>query len=253
MKIIDIHVYYGKWYFPIPDKSLDDILTIMDSRRIEKAIAMSSISILQDFREGNAKLFNDISKYERIYGYCYINGNYLKESLAEMAAYLPLAQCRGVKYHPEYSNKRPDDKDVLPLFESLAFDYQKPALIHSWPYGEHGNPTPKSHPTFIKNLADKIPELKLVAGHMGGPEWQEAIEIVKSSPNIYLDTGSSYTHYDKVKSAVDELGAERVLFGSGMTEGNIDAQLGVVFDSKISDGEKNTVLYEAAAKLFDLS
>ena len=253
MKIIDIHVYYGKWYFPIPEKSLDDILGIMDHHAIEKAILMSSISILQDFREGNAKLFKDISKHDRLFGYCYINGNYIKESQREMSSYLALSQCKGVKYHPEYSNKRPDDMDVLPLFETLALEYKKPVLIHSWPYGEHGNPTPKSHPSFLKKLAERIPELKIIAGHMGGPEWLETIDIVKLSPNIFLDTGSSYTHYDKVKTAVDKLGAERVLFGSGMTEGNIDMQLGVVFDSKISDEEKNIVLYKAADNLFKLS
>lgn len=252
MKAIDIHVYYGKWYFPIPEKRIDQILEIMASHEIEKAIMMSSLSILQDFREGNKKLFEDIAKHENLYGYCFINGNYLKESLGEMERYLSSPKCKGIKYHPEYSGKRPDDKDVLPLFEKLASRYKKPALIHSWPYGEHGNVSPSSHPQFIVNLARHLPELKVIMGHMGGPEWQAAIEIARPHSNLYLDIGSSYTHFDKVKTAVDALGPERVLFGSGMTEGCVDMHLGVVEDSDISEEEKEIVLYEAAKRLFNL-
>lgn len=48
------------------------------------------------------------------------------------------------------------------------------------------------------------------------------------------------------------IGAGRVLFGSGFTESNLDAQLGVVYESAISDSEKQVVLYEGAKKLFNL-
>lgn len=250
MKIIDIHVYYGKWYFALPDKSIDDILQIMERNDVEKAILMSSISILQDFREGNRMLFREIAGHNNLCGYCFINGNYLAESLEEMKRYLPLPNCMGIKYHPEYSNKRPDDPDVLPLFEMLAADYGKPALIHSWPYGEHGNPSPRSHPRFLAQLAARLPNLRVIMGHMGGPEWQEAIEIARSHPNLYLDTGSSYTEYDKVKAAVDVLGASRVLFGSGITEGAFETQLGVILDSTIGKKDKQMVLSGAAKMLF---
>jgi len=252
MRVIDVHVYFGKWYFPIPEKSIDDILEIMATRNVEKAIMMSSLSIVQDFREGNARLFEGIDGHDNLFGYCFINGNYIEESIDEMKRYLPMPNCKGIKYHPEYSGKRPDDADVLPLFEMLAREYGKPALIHSWPYGEHGNATPNSHPRFLAALAERLPELQIVMGHMGGPEWREAIEIARPYPNLYLDTGSSYTYFDKVKAAVDVLGAERVLFGSGMTEGSVDMQLGVVLDSMISDEEKDVVLYEGAKGLFDL-
>jgi uncharacterized protein len=252
MKVIDVHVYFGKWYFPVPNKSIEDILQMMREREIEQAILMSSISILQDFREGNRKVLEAIAPYDNLWGYCFINGNYIEESLAEMERYLPLPKCKGVKYHPEYSNKAPHDPEVRPLFETLARKYKKPALIHSWPIGEHGNTRPNSHPRFHAELAAALPELNIVMGHMGGPEWVEAIEIAKPYPNLYLDICSSYTHYDKVKSAVDVLGAERVLFGTGMTEGYADTHLGVVFDSAITEEQKRIVLYEGANKLFGL-
>lgn len=252
MKKIDVHVYYGKWYFPIPYKSVEDIKEIMRKRDIEKVIMMSSMSIIQDFREGNRELFEDIDGEESLYGYCFVNGNYVAESLEEMARYLPLPNCKGIKYQPEYSNKRPDDPDVRPIFETLSIDYAKPALIHSWPIGEHGNAEANSHPRFIAALAEELPGLNIVMGHMGGPQWRETIEIVKPYPNLYPDICASYTHFDKVKAAVDALGPYRVLFGSGMCEINPDTQIGVVVDSEISDEDKRIVFYEAAKHLFEL-
>ncbi len=252
MKAIDVHGYYGKWYFPIPRKTIPDVLEIMARNDIEKAIFMSALGILYDIQEGNRNLFDEIAGHDKLFGYCCINGNYVKESLAEMARYLPLPNCKGVKFQPEYSNCKPCDAAVFPLFEALAHEYRKPALIHSWPYGEHGNPMPMSHPRFIAELAGRLPELKIVMGHMGGPEWQEAIAIAQPYPNLFLDTGSSHINYDKVRAAVEALGAERVLFGSGITENCPATQLGVVYDSAISDADKHMVLYGSAQKLFGL-
>ena len=83
-------------------------------------------------------------------------------------------------------------------------------------------------------------------------KWKEAIEIAKPYPNLYLDIACSLAPFDKVKVAVDELGPERVLFGSAMTEISPDVQLGAVLDSQISLQERQIVLYEGARRVFEL-
>ena len=246
-KTIETHFYFGKDYFPVRSKTLEQIQEMMAQRNIEKNVMMSYMSIFGDFQKGNKELFEAIAEHDNLYGYCYINGNYLDESIKQMKTYLPLDKCRGIKFHPEYSAKRPNDKDLLPLFEQLCFKYEKPALIHSWPVGEHSNAQSFSHPNLIAALAELLPELKIIMGHMGGPSWQEAIDIAKPYPNLYLDTVSTYTDYDKVKAAVDALGAERVIFASG---GAFDSQLGVIYDSEITEEEKKIVLYDAAERVF---
>jgi len=246
---IEMHFYFGKDYFPVKRQSLEEILDLMAERKIKYNVMMSYMSLFGDFEKGNEELFTAIEKYDNLLGYCYINGHYMKESIKQMEMYLPLKQCGGVKFHPEYSAKRPDDDSLLPLFQELAHKYGKPINIHSWPFGEHGNPRPFSHPSCHAALAAKIPELNIIMGHMGGPEWAEAIKIAAPFPNLYLDTGSSYTHYDKVKAAVDVIGADRLLFGSGCS---FDAQLGSIYDSEITEEEKRQVLYGTAAKLFNI-
>ncbi len=248
-KTIEMHFYFGSDYFPDKPKSLDEVVRMMEVRCIEKNIMMNYLCLYGDFRIGNTELFKAIQDYKELYGYCYINGHYLEDSKSQMLEFLPEEKCRGIKFHPEYSGLRPDDKRILPLFEKLAHEYDKPALIHSWPYGEHGNPQPYSHPSFIVELAKILPKLKIIMGHMGGPSWLETIEIAKPYSNVYLDMQGSYTHFDKVKAAVDALGADRVMFGSG---GSFDTQLGVVYDSEISDDDKKSVLYGTAKRVFGL-
>jgi len=247
LKAIDIHVYYGHYYFAQLDYSISDLMRRMDQWNIEKAIVMSYLSLMGDFRRGDRQLFESIKGNDRLFGYCYVNGNYMAESAEHMARYLGLPECRGVKFHPEYSAKRPDDSDILPLFEKVAHEYQKPALIHSWPVGEHGNVSPGSHPRFIAELARRVPELTVIMGHMGGDQWCQAIELAKPYPNLYLDTVCTYTDYDKVKAAVDGLGRERLLLGTG---GGFSSQVPVVLDSQISDEDKRFVLYENARRIF---
>ena len=52
---------------------------------------------------------------------------------------------------------------------------------------------------------------------------------------------------NKVKVAVDTLGAERVMSASG---GAFDAQLGVIYDSEITEQQRQQVLYSTAKEVF---
>ena len=79
-----------------------------------------------------------------------------------------------------------------------------------------------------------------------------AIRAAEGAPNLYLDTCASYADSDKVGAAVRILGADRVLFGSGATEGNLYMQKGAVLDAEISAVERMDVLYGSACRVFDL-
>lgn len=79
-----------------------------------------------------------------------------------------------------------------------------------------------------------------------------AIRAAVQAPNLYLDTCASYADREKIGVAVRMLGAHRVLFGSGATEGSLMMQKGVVLDAAITEGERAQVLYENARRVFGL-
>lgn len=252
MKCIDVHCYYGKWPFPILDMSVDDILQMMNRLEMEHCIMMSAQSILYDFVEGNAELAEAISSHDHLYGYVYVNMHYPELSLVEMEKYLGSDKFVGLKYNGEYSRAPVSAPENAIIFELLEKKYKKPLLLHTWGLPEHGNVMAYSLPSQALELVERHPQLKVVMGHMGGTEWMSAIRVAQKLDNLYLDTCASYADRDKVAAAVKTLGANRVLFGSGMTENNPFMQKGVVLDADISDWEKQMVLYENAQRVFGI-
>ena len=251
MKCIDVHCYYGKWSFPILDMNVEDILKMMHRLEMEKCIMMSSQAIHYDFVAGNAELAEAIAPHDSLYGYVYVNVNYPELSMAEVDKYLGSDKFVGIKYNGEISRSAASDEGNHHLFDHVARHYGKPLLLHTWGLPEHGNPVAYSLPSQALDLALRHPDLKIIMGHMGGTEWPSAIAAARKSANLFLDTCCSYADRDKVKAAVNVLGADRVLFGSGMTENNPFAQKAVILGSELSDREKEVVLYENAARLFD--
>ena len=252
MKCIDVHCYYGKWGFPIWDMSVEDVLEAMRLLEMEKCIMMSSLSINYDFVAGNAELAEVISGHDNLYGYVYINMHYPALSLAEMENYLGTEKFVGLKYNGEYSRAAACAEENDFIFDLLEKRYKKPLLLHTWGLPEHGNVMAYSLPSQALELALKHPRMKIIMGHMGGTEWMSAIHAAQKADNLYLDTCASYADRDKIGTAVKILGAERVLFGSGMTEGDPSIQKGAVLDAQISDREKEMVLYENARRLFGI-
>jgi uncharacterized protein len=249
---IDVHCYHGKWGFPIIEMTTADVLAMMEQAQVEKAILMSSRAIQYDFVAGNAELAEAIGPHAALYGYVYINMHYPELSLAEMEKYLRSDKFAGVKYQGEYSRataSAPENREAFDLLEKV---YRKPLLIHSWGLPEHGNAVAYSLPAQILELAREHPGLKIVMGHMGGTEWMDGIRAAEKVPNLYLDTCASYADQDKVAVAVRTLGAEKVLFGSGATEGSLVMQKAAILDANLTDTEKATVLCGAALKVFDL-
>jgi predicted TIM-barrel fold metal-dependent hydrolase len=232
--------------------SIQDILALMRQAEVEKAILMSARAIQSDFVRGNAELADAIAPHRSLYGYVYINMHYPEQSFHEMETYLGSDKFVGVKYNGEYSRAAACAVENREVFDLLEKHYRKPLLLHSWGLPEHGNAVAYSLPSQARELALAHPDLKIVMGHMGGPEWMAAIRAALDAPNLYLDTCASYADRDKVGTAARMLGADRVLFGSGATEGNLHMQKGAILDAALSPNERFQVLYGNASRVFGI-
>lgn len=249
MKLIDIHVYYGKWIYPVDKNGINEYIEWMKKTGVEKAIMVSSLAINYDLQEGNAEIAQIVNKHDNLYGYVYVNANYMQESLKELEFYLKMEKFAGIKFHPEYS-RVPFNSYKNELLFDLIEKFDKPILVHTWPGAEHGGEAPCSKPEFIAEVAKKRPGLKIIAGHMGGPAWRETVKLVKDIKNVWVDQTSSWNDVDKVSYAVRELGIDRVLFGMGMFAG---AQLGVAEETDLTEEEKFAFCYGNSKKLFRLN
>jgi uncharacterized protein len=252
MKCIDVHAYYGGFGFPQYAPGIDEIVAFMDQHDVEKAILMSSMGIQYDFVAGNAELAEAIAPHENLYGYVYLNMHYPELSRRELETYLCSDKFVGAKYNGEYSSAAACAEENRAVFDLLEKEYRKPLLLHTWGLPEHGNAVAYSLPSRALQLARDHPQLTVIMGHMGGTEWMSAIRAAAQAPNLYTDMQSSIADSDKVGAAVRQLGAHKVLFGSGMIGHPLMMQKGAVLAADISDEERHLVLYENAKRLFAL-
>jgi len=251
MRIIDIHVYCGYFPYPILTRSIDDILRIMDINGIEKAILISAKALQFDPVEGNAEIMKFIKNQPRLYGYVVVNPSYPELSVQEIKKYLGNKKFVGVKYHPELSTVPLIEVSDAPFFDILE-EYGKPLLVHTWHKAEHGGAAPSSTPDIVAEFAKRRPNLKVIMGHMGGTAWKSAVDKAKPLQNVFLDICASFADNDKIGYAVNQIGSERILFGSGMSENNAAMQIGAVLEAKISEMDRQLIFYKNAMRLFNI-
>jgi len=239
--IIDVHVHFGDWFFPIESAGVDSILKFMKKYRIERSIISSSLGIVYDFMEGNKSLAEAIEGYDNLLGYVTVNPNYQEESLEEMKKYLAQKNFVGVKMHPSYVGQPFTSKESLALMKMVE-DFNVPLLLHT--YGESAYQAAE--------VAKKCSNLKIIMGHMGGNVWKAGIRAAKEAENLFLEPCCSYPESDKIREAVDAVGAERIVFGSDSTLIEPVYVIGMIEDADISQKEKEMILYENAKKLFKI-
>jgi predicted TIM-barrel fold metal-dependent hydrolase len=135
---------------------------------------------------------------------------------------------KGLKLYPP-TGFSPDDEIVYPLYR-ICVEHDVPVLFHQ---GHGGGPMKSkyAHPMHVDSVAADFPELRLIMGHGGQIQaWaDEALSVAIYKTNVYIEF-SLWQHWASVDELVrkfvwmrDRIGADRLLFGSDMT--NIEVSL----------------------------
>lgn len=112
----------------------------------------------------------------------------------------------GVKLHPSYDNFMADDRELDPYMIAVRNAHGTVA-VHSAPM--------HSDPDLIRRLAERFPTVPFVLYHtyLGPAEGRRrAVRHAQQVPNMYLET--SWCPYEEILQFVDDVGPDRVLFGS---------------------------------------
>jgi uncharacterized protein len=241
MKLIDIHAHYGGWInLPNPYTSIEDLLETCRRYDIERCILSSVLAISYDIVEGNERLRQVIDGHDTLRGYVTIHPGYPRESMALLQEYLQLPNFVGAKIHPKHAGYHVDCPEARPLMEYLA-ELGKPVLAHTW-YVEMCQA--------MADLADALPDLTLIMGHMGGDDWECALKMAASRPNLYLELVAGLAPWGKIERSIEAVGVERILFGSDLTLLDPAYTIGTVTGAEISDEDKQKILYDNAKALF---
>lgn len=138
---------------------------------------------------------------------------------------------------------RANDPCVFPVIE-LCIELNVPVLQHAF-YKATGNMPDESFPEDAADLGRRYPEARIVMAHIAG-DYVRGAWAIRDVPNVSTDISGTYCEAGMVETAVRELGAGRVIFG---TDNGIAFNLGKVQDADISDDDKELILYRNAKEL----
>jgi len=155
---------------------------------------------------------------------------------------------KGIKLHPVFH----DFPMPNPAYE-IAWKFagkqtpKTPILVHTWD-------AKGTHPYDFEAMAQKYPDVPLVFGHAGMPDFQSAIQVAKRNHNVYLDLCASGFHEGIVEYFVSEIGSRRILFGTDM--GGWHSLLfgaGSTLYADIPEDDKMNILRNNALRLIGLA
>jgi len=116
----------------------------------------------------------------------------------------------------------------------------------------------RSHgrPEYIEEVAAYFPELKIIGLHLGWPWLQEFMALLIKHPNLYMTTSGYPTRdWDEpFRRFVSAEGQDKIIFGSAtpMTRGGIQEALNGIDGHGLDENIKSKILWENAAKVFEL-
>lgn len=174
------------------------------------------------------------------------------QRIRKLHAYMNLG-AKGLKLHPNFQQTRPDSPENLEIYEAYA-GYRRPLIFHAGLTGYEGYFRRKrtfSSVQYITPLPRKFPDMPIVLAHAGISEYDAAIALCRTSPNVYLELSGQPAQH--IRRALSVVGSDRLLFGSDWPFWRQSCALNAVYNAvKPHEAALRRILYENAATLLRL-
>lgn len=237
MRIIDAHCHLGEG-FDIK-VSPEELLNEMDKNGVQKAIIYPADKFIAVYnKEGNDYIMDCVKRFpDRFISFATVNPWYGEKGISELKRCLDKG-AKGLILHPFLQGFLLNDKLVFPLLEEME-KYNLSVYFHT-------GTLVSSEPYQLCDLAEKFPEVNLIMGHFAFSDyWNDIILAGKNVKNIYFET--SLTWPDMISSVLNEIGEDRVIFGSGFPQNPLKIEIekiGIACPNK----EKQIMIFEKNIK-----
>ncbi len=250
MMRIDVNACFGHWpYWDLRHKTPDDLVAIMDRHGIARAAVLSLRGMLVDWRAGNDETFAAVARHpDRLIPIAtmspFMNGG--GDELRRLAD----AGMRAVRLYPSFHSYALDNEFVDDVCRAAA-ERSLPVMIPTRPMMNWRFKT-----IAIESIAACAARHPATAFIVSGPnyliELQALIKLMKRCPN------ASYEHsclqgYGALALLVGEVGADRVLFGTGATLHYAECNVAKLDNAAIADAQRTAIAGENARRLLKIS
>jgi predicted TIM-barrel fold metal-dependent hydrolase len=257
MRIWDNH-YHG-W------DEMDEVMPYVNRMQIERLISLDvgpsgvEPAPQSEFDSESAKL----DRYrDRVLGVMRIDHYEPEASVKKIDRWIANGPCIGIKYggskRPYYLQDALEGRTDIPhlttahpnndpIVERVA-ELDGIIYIHTWTRvgGEPrtaggGMILGQSRPRDVAKLAARHPDIRMICGHAGG-DWELAVRAVRPHDNIFLEFSGGYPWAGAVEFAVNELGADRIVWGGHGPSRSYSNELSKVYDANITDQQRFRIL-----------
>lgn len=248
--IIDINGYFGQWpYWPLRDSCEKAILSQMDRYEISCLVACSLKGVFSDPAAGNREVIHLASAHPDRFIPALTYSPYASDRERYVEDFKDLSAGL-VKLFPIQHTYDPLEETYIHDLLTFCGEKQIPVIIPyrlmmSWRF-----------PVFdlkkIGLLVSSFPEVRFILASINYlAELQSALHIVKHHANAYLET-SGMMSFGGIETAVQQVGAERILHGTCLPLQNPAIGPLKIRNARISETEKNKILFENANTLLGL-
>lgn len=171
---------------------------------------------------------------------------------------------RGIKLHPMAQGFDVRDERMQKLYESCN-EKRFAILIHC---GRVSNARLNEYSDFecILPVIERYTDLPIILAHMADGSVEKCLEVSKKYKNVYLDTSIVITGYPEimnvnepswlddgeVTSIINEIGADRIIFGSDFPWGSPLHDLKRIMNFNLDISQKRLIFNENAKRIFQL-
>ena len=179
--------------------------------------------------------------------YVTVNPNQTEHALGEIER----GVARGAIGIKLLASRRADDPLLDPICE-MAAGKRLPILHHIWQHRTREWPSQEiSDGRDLARLAARHPRVSFILAHLGGGgDWAHTLPAVRELPNIFPDLSGSGVDRGMLDTALDALGAPRLLWACDLTMETGLAKLRALDVVGLSAGDLADIRWRNAARLF---
>jgi predicted TIM-barrel fold metal-dependent hydrolase len=254
-KVVDVHVHMGISSTLQVAGGAEDVIRIMDENEIDQSIISPIPGYVTprgvaDSMEENNNIAEAVRRWPDRYprGLGVIEPRHGKAGLPEVDRVLGDLGLHGLMFHNDFNGVNLDDPRMFAIIEKAAKYKDITIMVHT------AQQSMIESPYQLIRLANAFPEVTFLDAHpmMFPAQLSATILVAKKCPNVYFDTCLTYHHLWPIETAVKEIGADRILFGSDNPYFTKCIDKVIVEWAEISEEDKDLIFYKNAQKLFAL-
>lgn len=217
----------------------EDILRVMDQCGVAAALVCSGWAKDYAPEYGNRRLREELAKSDRFYG-CYTvmpGGLGDFPSPEAMVRELRDARMAAAKMYPQTHKFLPDEVTMGPYYKALE-DARVPLLVDSR----------EIRLSELGAVLERYPALAVI---LQGASWSDEralLPYMQAYPNLYAELSNLQANF-VVETLAEKVGAQRLIFGSGMPRMSLGAARALIDYAELTDGEKQLIAGGNLARL----